>query len=546
MAGHTTESKTERMLTIYHRLYSGEVVRKQEIAELFQVNARSVQRDIDDLRAYFANGSPDQGVHPSVLYDRKMQGYVLDCGSRKMTGGELLAVCKILLESRAFTRKELEPLVEKLVYNCCPPPERKLVEEMIGNEQFHYTEPHHHKEFIPDLWEIGKAVRSQRHMEMDYARLGDTGLVHRLVRPVGIMFSEYYFYLVAFIERREEEGKEYPSPAVYRIDRIHSYRILDSHFPVPYRNRFEEGEFRKRVQFMYGGKLQRIVFEYRGPSPEAVLDRLPTAVVVSRDRERNTCTVRAEVFGDGIDMWLRSQGEQVRVISRKVLGQTVTGKENQGEGVTYETAGSLQDGRRTWILARLPQKYIISGDEVTPYLVFMNSHDGSGAVRAAMTPVRVVCQNTLNLALETARRSWSTTHVGDVRGKLEDARDTLLYAGEYMAALGKAVDSLNRRKLTDRQVYEYIDALSPLADQATETQKKNLMRMKEDMKTRYFDAPDLRHVGKNAYRFVNAVSDFATHAKPLRERAGYRENLFARTVDGNAMTDRAYALVKAA
>ncbi len=217
-----------------------------------------------------------------------------------------------------------------------------------------------------------------------------------------------------------------------------------------------------------------------------------------------------------------------------------------GEGVTYETAGSLQDGRRTWILARLPQKYIISGDEVTPYLVFMNSHDGSGAVRAAMTPVRVVCQNTLNLALETARRSWSTTHVGDVRGKLEDARDTLLYAGEYMAALGKAVDSLNRRKLTDRQVYEYIDALFPLADQATETQKKNLMRMKEDMKTRYFDAPDLRHVGKTAYRFVNAVSDFATHAKPLRERAGYRENLFARTVDGNAMIDRAYALVKAA
>ena len=160
----------------------------------------------------------------------------------------------------------------------------------------------------------GEVVRSQRHMEIDYARLGDTGLVHRLVRPVGIMFSEYYFYLVAFIERREEEGKEYPSPAVYRID-----RILDSHFPVPYRNRFEEGEFRKRVQFMYGGKLQRIVFEYGGPSPEAVLDRLPTAVVVSRDRERNTCTVRAEVFGDGIDMWLRSQGEQVRVISRKEL-----------------------------------------------------------------------------------------------------------------------------------------------------------------------------------------------------------------------------------
>ena len=217
-----------------------------------------------------------------------------------------------------------------------------------------------------------------------------------------------------------------------------------------------------------------------------------------------------------------------------------------GEGITYETAGSLQNGRRTWILAKLPQRYIISGDEITPYLVFMNSHDGTGAIKAAMTPIRVVCQNTLNLALSTAKRSWSTNHTGDINGKLEDARYTLLYADKYMAELGKAIDAMNRQKLSDRQVYGYIDALFPLPETATETQKKNLMRMKEDMKVRYFDAPDLQNVGKNAYRFVNAVSDFATHAKPLRERSNYRESLFGRTVDGNAMIDKAYELVQAA
>lgn len=217
-----------------------------------------------------------------------------------------------------------------------------------------------------------------------------------------------------------------------------------------------------------------------------------------------------------------------------------------GEGITYETAGSLQNGRRIWILAKLPQRYIISGDEITPYLVFMNSHDGSGAIKAAMTPVRVVCMNTLNLALATAKRSWSTNHVGNIRGKMEDARYTLLYADRYMTELGKAVDQLNRQKLSDRQVYEYIDALFPLVENATEIQKKNLLRMKEEVKMRYFDAPDLRHVGKNGYRFVNAVSDFATHAKPLRETANYKENLFARTVDGNALIDKAYALMKAA
>lgn len=216
------------------------------------------------------------------------------------------------------------------------------------------------------------------------------------------------------------------------------------------------------------------------------------------------------------------------------------------EGVTYETAGSLQEGRRIWLLARLPQRYIISGDEITPYLVFMNSHDGTGSIKAAISPVRVVCNNTLNLALSTARRYWSTNHTGDIRGKMEDARYTLLYADRYMAELGKAIDELNRMKLTDRQVYEYIDALFPLLEHPTEQQKKNLMQMKEDVKVRYFDAPDLQHVGKNAYRFVNAVSDFATHSKPLRERANYKESLFARTVDGNAMIDKAYALVKAA
>ena len=217
-----------------------------------------------------------------------------------------------------------------------------------------------------------------------------------------------------------------------------------------------------------------------------------------------------------------------------------------GEGVTYETAGSLQNGRRTWILAKLPARYIISGDEVTPYLVFMNSHDGSGSIKAAMTPIRVVCQNTLNLALSTAKRSWSTNHTGDIKGKMEDARYTLLYADQYMAELGKAIDKLNQQKLSDRQVLEYIDSLFPIIPNPSDQQIRNMQKMKEDMKVRYFDAPDLQHVGKNAYRFINAVSDFATHAKPLRERTGYKENLFARTVDGNAMIDRAYEMVKAA
>ena len=249
----------------------------------------------------------------------------------------------------------------------------------------------------------------------------------------------------------------------------------------------------------------------------------------------------------------------VRDIDRKVLG-VVSDRykivQNQeafsftdellGEGVRYETAGSLQNGRKVWLLARMPHEYIISGERITPYLVFFNSHDGSGAIKAALTPIRVVCQNTLNLALSTAKRSWSMIHTGNIQGKIQEARDTLFMAEKYMDSLGKEFENLRKKKLSDKQVQEYIEILLPIEDGSTPQQIRNMKRLREDLKLRYFDAPDLKDVGNNSYRFVNAVSDFATHGNPLRRTANYRENLFARTVEGNPLIDKAYQMVSAA
>lgn len=217
-----------------------------------------------------------------------------------------------------------------------------------------------------------------------------------------------------------------------------------------------------------------------------------------------------------------------------------------GNGVRYETAGSLQDGRRVWLLARLPREYIIAGERISPYLVFSNSHDGSGAVKVALTPIRVVCNNTLNLALGTASRSWSMVHIGNIRDKIQEAKDTLFMAEEYMDSLGKEFERLRRQKITDGQIREYVEQLLPMEKNATPVQSKNIKNLREDMMCRYYDAPDLQGIGNNAYRFINAVSDFATHSRPLRRTANYSENLFMRTMDGNPMIDRAYQLVNAA
>lgn len=217
-----------------------------------------------------------------------------------------------------------------------------------------------------------------------------------------------------------------------------------------------------------------------------------------------------------------------------------------GEGVKYETAGSLAGGKIVWMLAKLPEKYIISGDAIEPYLVFCNSHDGSGAIRVAMTPVRVVCQNTLNLALKGASRVWSARHTGNVMSRMDEARETLQLANAYMSQLGRSINELQAKKLTDKKVLAMIDSLYPVSEDLSEMQKKNNLKQQEILKACYFDAPDLQGVGKNGYCFINAVSDMAYHGKPLRQTKNYNENLFRKTIDGLPVLDKTYQMVLSA
>lgn len=232
---------------------------------------------------------------------------------RTLENSEILAVCKILLESRSMRKDEMFPILDKLIACCVPERNRKAVQELLANEKHHYIEPHHQQPVLNGMWELGQAIQNHQMVEIEYERLKEPRMVKRRVKPVGIMFSEYYFYLTAFLEDKESfENPDDLFPTIYRIDRIRSFRVLDEHFAVPYKDRFQEGEFRKRVQFMYGGKLERIKFKYTGPSIEAVLDRLPTAEITEQDEDG--WTVTAEVFGKGIDMWLRSQGSVVQII----------------------------------------------------------------------------------------------------------------------------------------------------------------------------------------------------------------------------------------
>lgn len=304
--------KHDRVLEIYSRLLSGEIIRKQELADEYGVTPRSIQRDIDSIRDFYSNRAGRNGELAEIKYDRIAKGFrIVTEKTITLTNAELFAVAKIILESRSLCKEETCKIINDLLEACLPVSEKKKMADLICNELFHYVEPRHGKELVNTIWDLASAVYSHRKIQMDYQK-SNGEMTHASIKPVGIMESEYYFYLIAYIR---DNDKKYPGyPTVYRIDRICSYTITEERFHVPYKNRFEEGQFRKRIPFMYTGKLQTVEFIYKGTDINAVLDRLPSSEFKKLDN--GYYQVKTEVYGTlGIEMWLKSQGNRIEILT---------------------------------------------------------------------------------------------------------------------------------------------------------------------------------------------------------------------------------------
>ncbi|MCM1061221.1 MAG: WYL domain-containing protein [Eubacterium sp.] len=297
-------NKGFRLLNIYERLNKGETVTKEALANDFGVSLKTIQRDIDDLRAYLAEAHFME-YDTCIKYSKAKNGYYLVRQEREwFTNEEVLALCKILLESRAFCKEEMSNIINKVLMQSAPN-DRKRIEDIIRCEFHSYIPLQHGKPLMNILWKISDIIRSQKVIRFKYERQ-DKKIKQKEGKPVAIMFSEFYFYMIAFMT---DDIKNIP--IVFRVDRIKDIEETGETFQIPYRDKFNDGEFRKRVQFMYSGELKTVVFKYSGVL-EAILDRLPTAKILNEDN--GTYTISAETYGNGIYMWLRSQGDLVEIL----------------------------------------------------------------------------------------------------------------------------------------------------------------------------------------------------------------------------------------
>ena len=284
-----------------------------------------------------------------------------------------------------------------------------------------------------------------------------------------------------------------------------------------------------------------------------IVQEAPTSADAIRLAELDWSVVQQPVFVNGLEV--PNYKANVRDRDNTVLG-IVTNKykivQNQeafdftdsllGQGVRYETAGSLKNGKTIWLLAKTDNVKIL-GDEIEPYMCFTNSHDGTGAVKVFATPVRVVCNNTLNLALSGASRCWSARHIGDISAKRAEAVQSLKLFGEYMTELNKEAESLATQKISKDQIDKILDDMFTVDADDSDRKKANVEAAKETFYVCYFSQDLINYLGTK-YGVVNAMADMVDHRVPARLTQNYAENNFSRVINGHVLLDEMYARVK--
>ena len=300
-----TPDKRDRTLEIFFRAIRGEDLSVQELAVAYGVSTKSIGRIINDLKAFLVDHRELVG-NTELVYSYQQRRYQLRMDTF-LTNQELFALTEILIASRGLSRQEMLSIVDKL-RRFTTSDDRPKLNRLLQKEIRHYAEVRHDCDSVEErLWQIVNCIDSRREITVDYYRADRSYKVHRL-RPVSVLFSDFYFYLVAF----EMDGNP-NQPRYFRLDRIKRVVEHRETFPAADDLAFDEGLLRRRSLFMWPGKLRTIRFQYTGISVQAVLDKLPTAHIV--EQCRGGLLLEAEVYGDGIKMWLLSQGSKVRVIS---------------------------------------------------------------------------------------------------------------------------------------------------------------------------------------------------------------------------------------
>lgn len=300
-------SKKNRMLEIFFRAMKGENISVKKLASEYGVSNKSISRDIGEIKAFLYNDRELVG-NIDMKYSASSKTYYLQFNNFLLSK-ELMAIIKLLIGTRAFNKTELLDIVSKLK-NFTSSSDRAMLDKIILKEMYHYNEVGSDCESVIDnIWKLTRCIYEKSEITVSYYKIS-RNLVERRIMPIAITFSDYYFYLIAY--RCDIDDFK---PLYYRVDRITNIVLHRKHFCIDKKYDLDEGELRKKIQFMTPGENRKIRFEYTGTSVQAILDKIQTAKII--DKIGDTKIIEAETFGTGVNMFLLSQGSNVKALYPK-------------------------------------------------------------------------------------------------------------------------------------------------------------------------------------------------------------------------------------
>lgn len=290
-----------RQLYIFQSLLTNHILNKSNLADHFDVTERAIQRDFSQIKQFIF----DQQLPYQLTYSRKQSGYQLTTTQDQLSKQTVLLLIKILLASRSLNKTELNATITSLLATL-PHTEQAEVQPIIKNEFFYYQPLRHQQDLIALIWQLSRFIAHQTTIDIDY-RNSKNHTETRTILPQTIIFSEYYFYVVAY-------SAKYQTNRYFRLDRIFNYHLSKQKIHRSRAEHVSGGQLRQVVQFMQPGEKVTIQFEFSGVV-EAALDRFPTARVITAKSSSHTVLIETEVVDNGAIMWLLSQGPLVKVIS---------------------------------------------------------------------------------------------------------------------------------------------------------------------------------------------------------------------------------------
>lgn len=300
--------KNTRILSLYHQLLTGIKVRKQTFCLENGINERSFDRDIEDVRLFLCDMQP----YCELIYDRidKIYYFTHTIGDT-LSGEETLFLSNVLLTQKNVRKDELIGMLGNLINNTDS--SRRIEISKYLEKKLKFTKKVTNEAILKMHWDMGRAIYNCCQIELEY-KLDEQNYVMRRVNPVELHFEGGHIYLIAYIVE-----KTYNSPAFYRLDRIRSFKIINSKYPANVKEEYLNKDIHSNRYSMLAGEEISVLVRVECSMRKVISDLFPEYKEV--DSNKYETVFEISTYKQGFISWLLGQGNKVEVVEPVELRQ---------------------------------------------------------------------------------------------------------------------------------------------------------------------------------------------------------------------------------